>query len=142
MRVLSQPPGSVQSMPSVSSVVEENPVSESKTVLAFTSDVHGGFWLGVQNKITGSSQGKLYEVEWYEEVEENVYALEDVGVDLMREGRLLVEGVKVEPLGTSGKLTLSDTELEQIYAALAERLLQAEDGSAADSGADNLPCVL
>ena len=46
------------------------------------------------------------------------------------------------PLGTSGKLTLSDKELEQIYAALAERLLQAEDGSAADSGADNLPCVL
>jgi hypothetical protein len=99
------------------------PVSTNVVMAFIAADVVGEFWLGLN--ITnaskrGSSNGFIYEVEWYEQDGE-VYELWDDGLDFVRADRLLVE--RVEFVDGCDQCILIVSSRARIEEALALRAL-------------------
>ena len=107
--------------------VSENPIVGDQmfgggTVVAYvgdTADTRGDFWLGVKRSESGSSKRKLYDIEWFDEVEPGLFELWDDGVDCMGLSRLLVEGVQMVPVQETGHFRLSRASREDVGGALA-----------------------
>jgi hypothetical protein len=97
--------------------------------MAFTAaDVVGEFWLGlnVSNASKrGSSNGFIFEVEWYD-LCGDAYELWDDGLDFVREERLLVK--RVEFVSGGGDCVLTAQSKADIAEALALRALNGTVG--------------
>ena len=111
--------------------------ANTHVVMAFTAaDVEGEFWLGLNVSDAskrGSSNGFLFEVEWYDLCGE-AYELWDDGLDLVQEERLLVE--RVEFVLDEGKCVLTVQSKAEIADALA---LRAVNGTAGGFEASEMP---
>ena len=111
------------------------------TVVAYvgdTADTRGDFWLGVKQSESGSSRRKLYDIEWFDEVEPGLFELWDDGVDCMGLSRLLVEGVQMVPEQETCHFRLSRASRKDIDAALVEW----EPPEVASDGEEVLSCLL